>query len=183
MKKIGKIWGIFMDGLIILILIGIMGIYVLQCVGIKPYTVVSGSMEPEIATGSICFIDTNVKYGDIHDDDVIAYQLKNGNVVTHRVIHITDKGFETKGDNNDVSDGITTNASNYVGKNIWSIPYLGYIFRSLQTVRGKILCVTVCIAMIVVNMLISASGEMGKEEGKLQKKRARTTSAERARKI
>lgn len=52
--------------------------------GINPYVVLSGSMEPQIHTGAIAFVntkDTAVKVGD-----VVTYRLANDELVTHRII-------------------------------------------------------------------------------------------------
>ena len=96
-------------------------------------------MEPALHKGSLCFINKHIKYENIKENDIIAFNLKTGEKVTHRVIHITDQGFETKGDFNNSSDGISTTKNNYIGKNIFSIPKLGYIISLTQTSLGKII--------------------------------------------
>lgn len=122
----------------IFIILGII-IIVLYIIGIEPFVVESGSMEPALHKGSLCFINKHIKYENIKENDIIAFNLKTGEKVTHRVIHITDQGFETKGDFNNSSDGISTTKNNYIGKNIFSIPKLGYIISLTQTSLGKII--------------------------------------------
>ena len=122
----------------IFIILGII-IIVLYIIGIEPFVVESGSMEPALHKGSLCFINKHIKYENIKENDIIAFNLKTGEKVTHRVIHITDQGFETKGDFNNSSDGISTTKNNYIGKNIFSIPKLGYIISLTQTTFGKII--------------------------------------------
>ena len=57
--------------------------------GYRPYVVLSGSMEPEIRTGSICLIDTGYRYEELKVGDVIAFT--NGRIsVTHRIHEIRD---------------------------------------------------------------------------------------------
>lgn len=94
---------------------------------IEPRIVLSGSMEPKIHTGSICFINKKVPYDKIKTGDIIAFKAGKNTMVTHRVISVTNAGFETKGDANKVSDGISTNKTNYRGKTILSIPYAGLV--------------------------------------------------------
>lgn len=132
---------------------------ILQIRGIQPYAVISGSMEPKIPVGSVCFIDTKIPYEEIKKEDIIAFS-KNQVMVTHRVIKTTEKGFETKGDANSVSDGITTTSDNYIGKNIGSIPWLGYAMMFLGTKRGNILILT----GILVLILLAAMIDMEKEK-------------------
>ena len=75
-------------------------------------------------------------------------------MVTHRVISVTNAGFETKGDANKVSDGISTNKTNYRGKTILSIPYAGYISMYLQSTRGKIILVSVIVALFISGLIL-----------------------------
>lgn len=139
-----------------ILLIGIVLIFIgLNLMGIKPFIVLSGSMEPNIHTGSICFIDTNFQYENIEKNDVIAFKAANGVLVTHRVINISEDGMETKGDNNEVSDGISTTKENFEGKNLFSIPYLGYISQFIQTTKGKIICVTTFICLTLISFMFS----------------------------
>lgn len=93
----------------------IMVVLLITVCGIKPYITMSGSMEPNVKTGSICFVNTNADYDDILVGDVIAFETPTGGMVTHRVISITEEGMETQGDANDVSDGISTTRENFAG--------------------------------------------------------------------
>lgn len=111
-------------------------------------------MSPTIETGSLSFINKHYNYNKVKNNDVIAYTALTGNKVTHRVINITEQGFETKGDKNEVSDGISVNESNYIGKNVFSIPKLGYFVRLMQTPRGKIIVVTLAIAIVLSGFLV-----------------------------
>lgn len=126
--------------------------FILQIRGIQIYTVVSGSMEPEIHVGSVCFIDTEVPYEQIQEGDVIAYS-KGELLVTHRVTGVSEQGLETKGDANAHSDGISTTKRNYRGRNIGAIPYLGYAMMFLQTERGKIIILTGLAAFVILTAL------------------------------
>lgn len=99
--------------------------------GFRSYIVMSGSMEPDIGTGSICFVDTGYSYDQLREGDVVAFR-HGGDMVTHRVVTVTEEGLETKGDANDRSDGITVTENNFHGKTIFSIPYVGYVIHSLR---------------------------------------------------
>ncbi len=86
---------------------------------VRPVIVVSGSMEPEIATGSLAFIDGDLKAPDI--EDIIAY--KSGeNIVTHRVVDMKDGGYVTKGDANEVADPALVSARTGRGYSSWRHP-------------------------------------------------------------
>ena len=76
--------------LVIFILFAVMLVGV-RIVGIQPYIVLSGSMEPEILTGSLIYVDTltpeeasNLQVGDT----VTFFTDKNGTTVTHRIYEV-----------------------------------------------------------------------------------------------
>ena len=106
--------------------------------GFRPAIVMSGSMEPELHTGSICVINQNADYEDMEEGDIIAF--KRGAIkVTHRIIEITDDGFLTQGDANPSPDiGIVTK-SDFIGETIFDIPYLGYVVHYLTVIPRSIL--------------------------------------------
>lgn len=100
--------------------------------GIQPYIILSSSMEPAIPTGSLVFVNTRAR--QMHEGDIITFTMLNGNeeiTVTHRIMKITDAGFVTKGDNNEVEDLSLLTADRIVGKCEASIPYAGYAMSKL----------------------------------------------------
>jgi len=150
----------------LIIIVGSLFVF-LFVIGIVPYVVLSGSMEPTIETGSLCFINKHVKYDDIKVGDVVAYTASTTANVTHRVVNITDEGFETKGDRNDTTDGISVNKDNYIGKNVFSIPKIGFAVRTLQTARGRIIIITLVIVVLIAGFCFDDKKEkksVGKEE-------------------
>ena len=159
MKIIKKIINVLTT---LIIVVG--GIFlVLYLFGIVPYVILSGSMEPTIKTGSLCFINKKVDFQEIKKKDVIAFKLDDGTLVTHRVNKINKDGIITKGDNNKrVDDGVVT-ANNYVGKNIFWIPKVGYVVMAFQSTRGKIVLITCVVLLFVVGMLFGDDTKKEKE--------------------
>lgn len=119
-----------------------------------PYIVLSGSMEPQIRTGSLCVVDTKVPFEEIKAGDVIAFETGTGSLVTHRAVTMKDGMIETKGDANAVTDGFTTSEANYRGKTLYSLPYLGYAVNWLQTARGRIIAVTGVVMLILGSLFL-----------------------------
>lgn len=134
---------------IILTLFIIVGISVLiaYIIGIKPYVVMSGSMEPNIKIGSVSFVNTRYPYKKIQVGDVIAFK-RDTIFATHRVVEITEEGFITKGDANNIADGKIVSQNEYVGKNILSIQKLGYIIQATQTKAGKVILITTIVFIL-----------------------------------
>ena len=126
---------------------------ILYICGIVPYVVLSGSMEPTIETGSISFINKHAKIENIKEKDVIAFKMNDGTLVTHRAIKINDSGIVTKGDNNKVEDSNMVTKANFVGKNLFWIPKVGYIVKAFQTTTGRIIAVALIILLLVSGFL------------------------------
>lgn len=144
--------------LTVIIIIGSIFI-ILFAVGIQPYVVESGSMEPEIKTGSVCFINKKSVYEDMHVGDIIAFELPGGKFATHRITQITENGFITKGDANGNVDSITTTKDNFIGKNLFSIPHTGFLIKKLQSKSGRIIFITIIIVLLVAGIILGESGK------------------------
>jgi len=134
---------------------------ILYVCGIIPYVVLSGSMEPTIETGSLCFINKHTNINSIKEKDIIAFKLKDGTLVTHRAVKVTNKDITTKGDNNKNADSNKVTTENYIGKNIFWIPKIGYVVKVLQSPKGIIIMITVVVLLLVSGFLF---GEDKKKE-------------------
>ena len=84
-----KIFKAIINGILSLIVVITVLLLILLFIGIEPFVVLSGSMEPKIETGSLCFINKKVKYEDIEENDIIAFKMSDKTLVTHRVVEIT----------------------------------------------------------------------------------------------
>lgn len=149
-----KVWNIITNLILGILILFILAFFALFAMGMRPYVIVSGSMEPTIQTGSVCFVDETVTYEEVQENDIIAYEAANGSYVTHRAIDITESGIETKGDNNDVSDGVSTTEENFIGLTKFSIPYLGYFSRFIATTTGKVVVGSIFVIFMILNVII-----------------------------
>lgn len=170
MNKLLNVIKVSVDTLMtIIIIIGILFI-VLFFMGIKPFVVQTGSMEPAIETGSVSFIDQNVKFEDVKVNDVIAFRISGGGQVTHRAISISEEGIQTKGDANPIADGVLITKETYLGKNVFTIPKVGYAIAKVQTKRGKIMLGTVMVMLFLSSIFM---GEPQKEKKSKEAKEAK----------
>ena len=143
----------------LIIIIG--GIFlILYVCGFVPYVVLSGSMEPTIETGSLCFINKHTNYNKIQEKDIIAFKYNDGTLVTHRAVKVTKLGIRTKGDNNKDIDSNVVKKEYFVGKNIFWIPKVGYVVKGFQSTKGKIIIIT-CIVLLFVCYFIFKKLEKG----------------------
>ena len=109
---------------------------------VRIFLVMSGSMEPEIRTGSFVFVRelrrtpgsqsekeegrTAEQAGKKRVGDIVAYG-RNGMIVLHRVTEIRDDGrYVTKGDANRAPDAGTVGDEDIFGKYLFSIGLLSW---------------------------------------------------------
>lgn len=154
MKAISKAFSIIFNILFYPILAVLMTVIVLFCFGIRPYITMSGSMEPAIHTGSVCFVNTKADYQDIHEGDIIAYELATGGLVTHRVITIDGDMMETKGDANEMSDGFAVTEGNFHGKTLFSIPKVGYALKTLSGMMKNPAYIAIAVVIVLAVFLV-----------------------------
>lgn len=100
-------------------------------VGIKPVAVKSGSMEPAVRTGSICWVNFKTDKSKLGTGDIVVFERGNGQLVLHRIVQCTKKGIITKGDANETQDVGVVRWNQVKGKQLFGIPYVGFLF--LQT--------------------------------------------------
>lgn len=128
----------------------LLAVLVLACIpltlprlfGYQIYSVISGSMEPAIPTGSLVFIMEGAPE-DAQTDDVIAFYgaMDSASIITHRVVEnrVFMGELITKGDANQVNDINPVPYANYIGKVVYSVPVAGRVAEILTSDTGKIL--------------------------------------------
>jgi len=105
--------------------------------GATPYTILTGSMRPDLPPGTLVVIKP-VGISDVGIGDVITYQLQSGKptVVTHRVTAVSqslrgETTFTTQGDANNAPDNKAVKPVQVKGKLWYSVPYLGYVNNAI----------------------------------------------------
>ncbi|WP_404459441.1 signal peptidase I SipW [Sutcliffiella horikoshii] len=115
-----------------------------QVFGYQIKTVLSGSMEPEITTGSIISVKPGGDMERFEEGDVITFYQEKDVLVTHRITEVINSGenvmYRTKGDNNlkeDLNPVLSENVvAVYTG---FTIPYLGYFIEFAKSKNGSAL--------------------------------------------
>lgn len=144
-----------------------------RAVGLTPYAVLSGSMEPELPVGSLIYVK-GVDPSTISAGDTITFSLESGTLVTHQVYEVDAEAgeFRTQGIANVDSEGnISRDASpvpfeRVVGVPVLCIPWLGYINAFLTGPGGVFALVAVIGGLIILQIVASlASGRGGAADG------------------
>lgn len=137
--------------LLIIIVAACVPLTVPRLFGLQLYTVVSGSMEPSIPTGSLIYVgETEPK--DVENGSVIAFfgSADSESIITHRVVEnrtLTGE-FVTKGDANDKEDMKPVSYDRYIGEVVLSVPWLGNLAYAVTSAQGRAAVVIMILAVV-----------------------------------
>jgi len=135
--------------------------------GIKLFTVQSGSMEPTIRKESLIISRPFTTYST---GEIVTFksesdrQNKNPKITTtHRIYKVelinNKLVFTTKGDANKSADAGTIDEGLIIGKEIFSIPLLGYPISFAKTKEGLIILIVIPATIIIYSELINIKNE------------------------
>lgn len=131
-----------------------------QLFGIKPYSVLSGSMQSVYPTGSLIYV-IGVDPARLEVSDVITFKMTGGTVATHRIVelvpdenHPDTVRFRTKGDENEIADGSLVDFSSVIGKPVFCIPLIGYLVTYMMCPPGKYIAIIVAVALVLIETMI-----------------------------
>lgn len=135
--------------------------------GISPAVVLSGSMSPTFDTQALIFIQ-DVEPDSLEVGDIICF-LQNGTAITHRIIEVTQEGYITQGDANNVADGDVVTPQQIEGKYIAHLDEAGGFVMFAQSTTGMILFIAVPICIYVVFDFLLHNKERKEEQEKTKK--------------
>lgn len=137
-----------------------------------PLIVISGSMEPEIHTGSL-IVSTTVKAADLNVGDVASFKRADGILITHRIV--SNEAFEgdrkirsvrLKGDANKTEDKVSYIQSDAL-KPLFVIPGLGSALAVVESRKYEIIAVlNLAIGIYLIFKMISSVRKDRSIEGK-----------------
>ena len=104
--------------------------------GVGLSVVLTGSMEPTLSENDLVI----VKEADSYEiNDIVVYQ-RGTELIIHRLISVDGDLYTMQGDANNVPDE-PVGLSVIKGKEVASVPYIGFVIRLLQTTVGKIVVI------------------------------------------
>lgn len=110
--------------------------------GWRPYTVLSGSMEPTIATGDVV-VAKPVAPLEVRPGDVVTFPdpSRGGKLVTHRVRRLSASEGEahvvTQGDANDVPERWDVPLDDHLGRVVFRLPEVGHVAAWGASIGGR----------------------------------------------
>lgn len=165
-----KLWNAFTTLLVVLVVLLVILLVGVRVVGLQPYVVLSGSMEPSYHVGSLIYVK-DVDYTQLQAGDVITFMLNENTVATHRIVEVipdeTEPGvvrYRTKGDANEVEDGNLIHYRNVIGSPVFTIPYLGYVANYVQNPPGMYIAISAGAILILLMFLPDLLGKDEEDE-------------------
>ena len=138
--------------------------------GATPYTVLTGSMRPDLPPGTLVVVRP-VDPGSLRIGDVITYQRESGksSVVTHRVVSVGvqadgDRVLQTQGDANDVADEAPVREVQVRGRVWYSVPHLGRVGTALENAQRETAAYVVAAGLLVYAGWMFASSVVGRKK-------------------
>lgn len=134
-------------------------------------TVVSGSMEPTIKTGSVVAVKPEQDY-KIGDVITFSHGVKTEPPTTHRIYDIKVEGgqpvYITKGDANKSPDIDGTAKKDIEGKVLFSVPYLGYLVNFIKKPIGFILIIILPAGIVIFDEIRKIYAEVKTKKEKIE---------------
>ena len=134
-----------------------------RAVGVTPFTVLTGSMEPAFAPGDVVLSQRRAPLS-VRPGDVVTFHdpSRDGELVTHRVESMRRNGsqvtFVTKGDANDLSETWTVPADGHIGRAALAVPKVGHVLHWAGTREGKLALIAGPAALLVLLELVGLLG-------------------------
>jgi signal peptidase I len=162
MKKVKKWTSNIITGILFAVLIFMVVVVVSskasggepEAFGYQLKTVLSGSMEPGIQTGSIIAVKPGGDMTRFEKGDVITFHQEENMLVTHRVAEVIKNGdqvmYRTKGDNNKTEDLNPVLSENVVAEYTgFTVPYVGYFMDFTNSKNGAFLFIIPGILLLI----------------------------------
>ena len=145
----------------------------ISLLGYKAYIITTDSMTPSINAGDVIIVK-KVQEEKLQVGDVITFQ-KQDKVITHRITNIEEqdgkKVYTTKGDNNNLEDNETIEYANIEGKNVLTIPKLGYIIHTLENQIVFLLIVLILLILLFLKIEKDEKMENRREKKKIEQEK------------
>ena len=145
----------------------------------RVFSVLSGSMEPNIPVGSLVIVKPA---DDYHEDEVVTVRSEKTikETVTHRIVKVSEDpdvgsvNYRLKGDANEDPDREMVPKQRVLGKVAFHLPYLGKAVAFAQTQTGFVLLIVVPATIIIYSEMMAIKKELMKLFSKKTKNNKKT---------
>ncbi len=150
-----RIWGVVSTVIVAAVVLLAAALVGVRFFGLRPYAIISGSMEPEYPVGSLVYVKP-AEPEEVKEGDPIAFVLNEELVVAiHRVVSVDEQksSFITKGDANEAVDAAPVHFNNLIGKPVFCIPMLGYVSDYITNPPGMYVAICAAVVLLVLMFL------------------------------
>lgn len=172
MKSLKIIYYIFVGFIAFIALLLIVSVFPIPG-NYKVLTVLSGSMEPKIKTGSVVVVKPAKDYG-VGDIITFGKISKTETPITHRIKEVKlsegNTVYVTKGDANESADPKEISKNEVIGKTLFSVPFLGYAIAFAKKPVGFMILIIIPAIVIIYDELKKIWQEILKMKKKKEKK-------------
>lgn len=173
-----KTWNILSWVLVALVVLLAALLAGVRLIGLRPFAVLSGSMEPNYKVGSLVYV-RKTDPEKLQMGDVITFMQSEDTIVTHRIVEVVpDESdpetlwFRTKGDGNDAADGNLVHYKNVIGRVKFSLPLMGYVSNFIQKPPGMYIALAVVAFVFLASFVPELfSQKQGKHAASRKKKK------------
>lgn len=171
--NIKKIWNVIASIIVALVVIIAVLLVGVRVIGFEPYSVLTGSMEPELPVGSLVYVK-ECEPEDVKPGDTITFVLNEDlDVATHKVDSVDAEnkviytyGIANKDANGEyIMDG-GTHFNNVIGKPVFSIPYLGYVSAWIMSPPGNYIAIGGIVLLFVIAFVPDIVSKFSKKKEK-----------------
>ena len=176
METFKKVWNGMTTVLVLMVAILAVLLVGTRFIGLMPFTVLSGSMEPVYSAGDLIYVK-EVDPFELEEGTIITFMLSEDTIATHRIVEVVPDAeddtvirFKTKGDANESEDGGLVHYKNVIGTPIFSVPKLGYVANFIQEPPGTYVAIA---AGALILALVFIPDLFGDDEDEKDKKSAK----------
>ena len=176
METFKKVWNGMTTVLVLMVAILAVLLVGTRFIGLMPFTVLSGSMEPVFSAGDLIYVK-EVDPFELEEGTIITFMLSEDTIATHRIVEVVPDAeddtvirFKTKGDANESEDGGLVHYKNVIGAPIFSVPKLGYVANFIQEPPGTYVAIA---AGALILALVFIPDLFGDDEDEKDKKSAK----------
>ena len=164
---IKKIWNLMVSACLVVTITLSAAFMLPKFIGLQPYVVTSGSMEPKYPVGSLIYVE-NVEVEEISVGEAITFYLQGSKTVaTHQVYEIDrqHRQFRTQGINNRdqagniLHDALPVDYDSVIGRPLLCIPYLGIVNRFCTTAPGNYVLISLAVFVAGISFLFECFPE------------------------
>jgi signal peptidase len=130
-----------------------------RALGGQSYTVMSGSMEPAIATGDVV-VNERVSPPEVRVGDVVTFRdpADQSRLVTHRLRSVSVRdgvaSMVTKGDANNTVERWSVPVGGSLGRVTYRVPKLGYLLAAAGGSHGRLLLIALPALLLAIWELV-----------------------------